>query len=126
MATLEEKIAAFHGVPVPTLDHLLSAANARGAAEHAQVLRAAIARSGAGHHQTAELADSGRLFAHNEVIADGNNLPIRSVTRFTGDIGAFMAPFMSGATVAKLDRDVGKRFETVALRDGERVQVVRA
>jgi len=122
--TFEADVANFRKVPVQTLDFLLSDANARGLTEHARVLRAAINRSGNGHNQTQELANCGRLFPHNETIADHNGLPLRAVTRFTGDIAAFMAPFMSGATVGRIDKDCDKIFQTVALRNGERVQVV--
>ena len=114
----------FATIPLPTLDTLLTGAVARGNTELARQFRAAMNRHG--HVQTEELANSGKLWAHNETITDANNLPIRAVTRFVGDIGATFAPFMSGPITGRIDRDAGKRFETVPLSGNERVIVVRS
>ncbi len=120
--TRDEEVANFAIAPLRVLDQLLEVHTRAGNTRTAGIIRDAQQHHGA--TQTTELAHCGRLFPHNETITDHNGLPIRAVTRFTGDIGAFMAPFMSGATIGRIDRDAGKRFETVALSGNERAQVV--
>jgi len=122
--TRDEEVQNFARVPLPTLDKLLEIQIASGNAHAAGIIRDAQQRHGA--TQTAELSHCGRLFPHNEVIVDHNALPIPAVTRYTGDISAFMAPFMGGAIVGTVDRDAGTHTETGRLRDGDRVQIIRA
>ncbi len=91
----------FGSIPLPVLDQLLSGAVSSGNTELARQFRAAINRHG--HVQTEELANCGRIFGRNEVIADANGLPIRNVTKYVGDIGATFGPFMGSATTGRLN-----------------------
>jgi hypothetical protein len=105
--------------------------NALGDHQNAAGVVAAITRMGA--EQTQELADSGRLIAHRRVDPDNN----RVIHTYTGDISAFMAPFVLGAAVCQMDRNAytgenspeAKALRasqvTVTLKPGETVQVVK-
>jgi len=73
--------------------------NALGDHQNAAGVVAAITRMGA--EQTQELANSGRLIAHRRVDPDNN----RVIHTYTGDISAFMAPFMSGGASCQVDRN---------------------
>src|SRR3954471_16359953 len=58
-----------------------------------------LALKGADGVQTSELSNSGKLFRHRQVDPETNRLTFTH----TGDISAFMSPFQTGATVARID-----------------------
>ena len=75
--------------------------------------------------QTDELSDCAQLFAHHHPPSPYNGW--RGSTTFTGDPLAWMAPFMTGGQVGKINREAGiVKKETISLRAGERAVVVRA
>ena len=95
-----DTIATLAKLDLPRLESLRDHYNSLGDHQNAAGVVAAITRMGA--EQTQELANSGRLIAHRRVDPDNN----RVVHTYTGDILVFMAPFMTGGAVCRVDRNI--------------------
>ncbi len=103
----------------------------------AAAMRGDAALADAAHHamqrravsQTPELQDCGQLFEHIEKI--GRAPSQLTVARYTGDMAAWMAPYMGTGQVGRLNRQLvenaasGKPV-TVRLHAGQSAQVVDA
>ncbi len=121
----EDRIAVLAKIDIPALENLRDTYESNGDHRGVADVRAALERHDSAA-QTGELANSGRLFKHRHVDPENG----RVTHTFTGDIAAWMAPFMTGATVGRispelLDEARSGRLETVRLRHGERVQIVK-
>lgn len=119
---------------IPQLERLHAAYTARNDAAAAAAVSEAMRRRG--QHQTPDMADCGRLF-ERRVELDPSGLGVRPAIAFTGDIAAFMEPFMRPGLTCRLDESLFRgenspeaqmaRRETVSvrLRPGERIQILK-
>lgn len=71
--------------------------------------------------QRPDMQNCGELYEHRV------GTPGITVTRstYTGDIGAFFAPFMAPGVRFRLNRHPDRRTETVSLRNDEKLQIVK-
>lgn len=92
----------YEAFDLATLEKLRDRYAGRGESAKAKDVSAAIARFGA--VQTDELSRSGKLFAHDSPRDNSG----RVTTSYTGDNGAWMSLFMSGARVGKINTTLAK------------------
>ena len=121
MSAHADRVAVLTNAPMAALRRTRDAAAQRGDADMANAALHAMQRRAVS--QTAEIENCGQLFEHIETI--GRAPSQRTIARYTGDPAAWMAPFMTGATAGKINRDAGVVEQTVRLRAGERVQIVK-
>ncbi len=107
------------------LEKLRDKREARNDRAGADAIRAAIGRRGA--VQTDELSRSGKLFAHKTVMNDDSG---RTMTTWTGDSSVWMRAFQTGPIVGSLNRELldeakSGKPQTVRLRHGERISIIK-
>lgn len=130
----ENAVAILEEVGLAQLEKLRDTYDARQDRQGAAVVRAAIERRGA--VQTEELSRCGRLFPH-KVQLDPSGLGMRPAIAYTGDPAAWLAPFLLPGASGRMNvelftganspgaKALARQTVTVALKPGERVQVVR-
>lgn len=92
----------FEGFDLGTLENLRDRYAGRGDGAKVRDVSAAIAKFGA--VQTEALSNSGKLFAHESPRDNAG----RVTTSWTGDNLAWMAPFMTGASVGRINVEMAK------------------